>query len=254
MKYKDKKLESDLNGRPFESFNIGGLNIAYAPKGELLNHRIHKYRVEPFENADIVLNFDEEWLKNNTESVLPMDLRRYNWASAYFAQWAVIHSGFVLHASAVVYKGNAYLFSALSGTGKSTHTHLWINNFEGSFILNDDKPLIREIEGKFYACGTPFSGKSDENENMTVPLRALVWLKRGEQNQIREVDADYAMKYFFSEIMRMRNPKLMKKQLALVSRVMDKVRMFELCCNMDNSAAKTAYNGIEEIYRLKGEK
>lgn len=254
MKYKDKKLELDLNGRAYEAFNIGGLNVAYAPKGELLNHRLRKYRSEPFENADIVLNFDEESIEKNTESVLPMDLRRYSLASAYFAQWAVIYSGFVLHASAVVYKGNAYLFSALSGTGKSTHTHLWINNFDGSFILNDDKPLIRELDGKFYACGTPFSGKSDENENMTVPLRALVWLKRGEKNEIREVGADYAMKYFFSEIMRMRNPKLMKKQLELISRAMDKVRMFELYCNTDISAAETAYNGIEEIYRLRGEK
>lgn len=254
MKYKDKKLELDSNGRPFEAWSIGGLKVAFAPEGELLKHRLQKYAAEPFENADVVLDFNEKWLKENTESALPMDLRRYSWASSYFAQWAVVNSGFVLHASAVVYKGNAYLFSALSGTGKSTHTHLWVENLDGAFILNDDKPLIREIDGRFYACGTPFSGKSDENENMTVPLRALVWLKRGEKNEIREVGADYAMKYFFSEIMRMRNPRLMKKQLALVSGAMDKVRMFELCCNTDKSAAETAYNGIEEIYRLKGEK
>ena len=71
----------------------------------------------------------------------------------------------LLHSSCVVYEDKAYLFSAPCGTGKSTHTQIWLKRFPGAYILNDDKPAIRIMEDGVYAFGTPFSGKTDLNVN-----------------------------------------------------------------------------------------
>ena len=94
--------------------------------------------------------------------------------------------GFMLHSSAVVMDGEAYLFSAPSGTGKSTHTALWLETFGGrARILNDDKPAIMVENGSVTACGTPWSGKSDLNLNLRVPLRGICMLERSKSNFIQ---------------------------------------------------------------------
>ena len=72
----------------------------------------------------------------------------------------------LLHSSAVVVDGYAYLFSADSGTGKSTHTGLWKQHFgDRAYIINDDKPAIRKVDGEWYVFGTPWSGKTDTSVN-----------------------------------------------------------------------------------------
>ena len=82
------------------------------------------------------------------------------WVGEAFYARLLQYDGMLLHASCVEKDGKAYLFSAKSGTGKSTHTHLWLRAFPDSRIINDDKPAVRRMDGTFYACGTPFSGKN----------------------------------------------------------------------------------------------
>lgn len=82
--------------------------------------------------------------------------------------------GILLHSSCVVVDGVAYAFSADSGTGKSTHTALWLKHFGNrAYMLNDDKPAIRLVGDRVYACGTPWSGKYDYSTPGMVPLRAF---------------------------------------------------------------------------------
>ena len=72
------------------------------------------------------------------------------------------YDGFFFHSSALALDGEGYLFTALSGTGKSTHTRNWRKLFgERVTMINDDKPIIRRIDGRFFVCGTPWMGKSD---------------------------------------------------------------------------------------------
>ena len=99
----------------------------------------------------------------------------YSCAGAEFYMKLLKHQGFMIHASAVEKEGKAYLFSAPSGTGKSTHAQLWRQTFKGEpiRIINDDKPAVCLQNGVFYACGTPFSGKTDKNENRKAPIQGL---------------------------------------------------------------------------------
>jgi hypothetical protein len=95
------------------------------------------------------------------------------------------HNGIMLHSSCVVVDDRAYLFTAPSGTGKSTHTNLWLNHFgDRAYILNDDKPALRLENGVWYAYGTPWSGKFDINRNARIPVAGIAVLERCVDNSI----------------------------------------------------------------------
>lgn len=100
------------------------------------------------------------------------------------------YNAIFLHSSAILYKGKAYLFSADSGVGKSTHTKLWIKKFgaENVQIINDDKPIIRFIDNDWYVYGSPFDGGSGINKNIRAKLGGIIFLERAEENSIEVLD------------------------------------------------------------------
>ena len=92
-----------------------------------------------------------------------------------------------IHASTLLYQGNAVLFLGESGTGKSTHTRLWRENIPGAELLNDDSPIIRVVHGIPYAYGSPWSGKLPCYRNEAYPLAACVRLSQAPYNKIRKL-------------------------------------------------------------------
>ncbi len=91
----------------------------------------------------------------------------------------------LFHASVVSYQGNAYLFLGKSGTGKSTHSQLWLKHIEGTELVNDDNPVVRIIDGEVRVYGSPWSGKTPCYRNVDYPIGAFVKLKQAPQNEIR---------------------------------------------------------------------
>ena len=122
-------------------YEIAGLKVEMKPNYDRLTRQSAAYassgtpvmRVEaaPGDLARVALD---------TASV---EEQEYICCGAAFCRELIGHGRFFLHASAVVYEDAAYLFSAPSGTGKSTHTALWRELFPGSYILNDDKPVLQ---------------------------------------------------------------------------------------------------------------
>ncbi|MBO4471084.1 MAG: hypothetical protein J5841_04965, partial [Clostridia bacterium] len=95
---------------------------------------------------------------------------------------------FLFHGSAIAVDGAAYLFTARSGTGKSTHTRLWREMLgDRAVMVNDDKPLIHLTEDGAVVYGTPWNGKHRLGTNAVVPLKAVCILGRGERNSIRGI-------------------------------------------------------------------
>lgn len=111
----------------------------------------------------------------------------------HFACWigygllAVKHQAVSIHTSAIVYREHAVLFLGESGTGKSTHTRLWRDNIEGARLLNDDSPIIRIINGKPYAFGSPWSGKTPCYRNVGYPVAACVRLSQAPYNKMQQL-------------------------------------------------------------------
>ena len=95
--------------------------------------------------------------------------------------------GLMLHSSAIELDGRAYLFSGPSGVGKSTHTGLWQKVFPSARLFNDDKPALREMDGVWYAYGTPWCGKNGININMKAPVAGICFLRQGSENKIRRL-------------------------------------------------------------------
>lgn len=101
----------------------------------------------------------------------------------FFSQIAVLESAFLVHASAVAGPAGAHLFMGRSGTGKSTHSALWLANFEGYRLLNDDNPLVCLLpDGSVIACGTPWSGKTPCWRAASAPLLSMTRLFQAPAN------------------------------------------------------------------------
>ncbi|WP_455057428.1 hypothetical protein [Jutongia sp.] len=95
------------------------------------------------------------------------------------AEWMPMHDTLLFHGSVIAVDGKAYLFTAKSGTGKSTHTRLWREYFgERAVMINDDKPLLKITQDGVYAYGTPWNGKHRLSTNISAPLGHLHFKKR----------------------------------------------------------------------------
>lgn len=154
---------------------------------------------------------------------------------------------FVFHASVVECDKVAYAFSAPSGTGKSTHTALWLDVFGArARIINGDKPVFRLINGRFYAFGTPWCGKERRGVNAGSPLHALCFLERAAENSIVSIDDGEAVARLTSQILMPRERELTLRFLELLDNMISNTPAYLLSCNMEREAAQVAFRGMNK--------
>ena len=178
---------------------------------------------------------------NSLMESLSQEEREYICCGAAFSRGILEHGRFFLHASAVVCGGEAYLFSAPSGTGKSTHTALWLDLFPESFILNDDKPVLQPRKDGVTVWGTPFAGKTDLQVNRGVPLKAICFLKQGSENQIRRLDETEALARMLNNTWRPNTGCGMERLLDLMQMILAQRPMYEMTCTTQLEAAQLSY-------------
>ena len=149
----------------------------------------------------------------------------------------------LMHGSVVAVDGEAFLFTAKSGTGKSTHTRFWREVFgERAIMVNDDKPLLKLTDDGVLACGTPWDGKHRLSTNVCVPLKAICILERGEENEIHPISAQEALPMVFQQTHR---PKNMAKYLEIIDKLTQRVAFYRLRCNLSPEAATVAYEAMK---------
>ena len=186
--------------------------------------------------ADISLNFDlERFMRDNPDYNDP-DMAEHIATGILFARRVLDFDGYYVHSSAVVCDGKAYLFTAPSGTGKSTHTEKWIRLF-GAHYLNDDKPIIRQVDGQWIAYGTPWSGKHDLSSNEGVPLGGIACLRRGEKNEIFPMAPAAAVPFLMSQTVYHLTQEQTLKKLDLMDKIITQVPIWELRCLPDDESA-----------------
>jgi len=176
------------------------------------------------------------------------DIGEYMSLGTLFYERLLKFDGIMLHSSAVVIGSKAYLFTADSGTGKSTHTALWRKLFgEKAIILNDDKPALRFKDGKWFAYGTPWSGKNDFSVNMKVEVAGIAILKRAETNSIKRVFGVEAISAILKQVNRPKNEIARSKVLELLDKLILNVPIWELNCNTELEAAKISYEAMSQF-------
>lgn len=188
------------------------------------------------------------------ESIVYASQQRADASMLHYALWfsfALMSVPMVLvpvHGSAVVWHDQAVMFLGESGTGKSTHSRLWLQNVDTSWLLNDDSPVVSLRDGNLVVYGSPWSGKTPCFHNQGYPLRAIVRLSQAPQNEIERLslmqavaavqpscptalayDARYAdaIQYF-------------------VGNIVSAVPTFHLCCMPDAAAARLCFETLRE--------
>lgn len=145
----------------------------------------------------------------------------------------------LIHASVVRYNGLANIFFGVSGTGKSTHSRLWLENIEGSDLLNDDNPVLRLEDGKVYVYGSPWSGKTPCYRNVKVEVGKIVNLRQAPQNAISEIKGLNAYAGIISSSSSIRwKRSVMEAINATASSIAMAVPSYELHCLPDPDAAR----------------
>lgn len=225
---------------------VADLNINIDYKGKTMLNQAEAYKHD-FEKANFTLSIpddDFETLRKENPH-LNDDEIEYIFTGAFFYEALLHFNGFMLHSSGVCVDGYAYLFSADPGTGKSTHTDLWLKYIEGAKIINDDKPAIRLMDNKIYAYGTPWSGKTDQNLNMRLPLGAIVFIERSEENWIKEISVKEAIPLILGQTIRPKDAELMIKLLDTLDTVLTHTKVYRFGCNISKEAVETSYNAIK---------
>lgn len=134
---------------------------------------------------------------------------------------------FLMHGAVVATGDSAYMFIADSGTGKTTHIKKWIENADGAFVVNGDKPLIKITDTQVIACGTPWCGKEQWNTNTMVPLKAIVVMERSEDNTIEEVSFGKMFTPLLQQTYWPHDAAKMRKTLSLLSKMKGKVHFYQ---------------------------
>lgn len=154
-----------------------------------------------------------------------------------------------IHSSTIVCKRKANLFLGESGTGKSTHTRLWLKNIEGCRLLNDDSPIISVENGRVMVYGSPWSGKTACYHNVGFPVNAFVRLRQEKQNVITKLNVFQA----FAALQPSTPPSLSysdfysSKVIENLDSILRQVPVYQLGCLPNDEAAQLAYSTLYQF-------
>ena len=222
-------------------YKISGLTVEMDSFGYTVT-QAEPYLTEAVEKADIVIRSNWEKVKEKQPHLSDEDCEYMSTGASFYYQ-LLGFDGMLLHSSAVVMGGEAYLFSAPCGTGKSTHTALWRKVFgeDRAVILNDDKPAIRYVDGSLYAYGTPFSGKHDISSNTRAKVKGICFIERAKENRIEKIAPSKSIPLMLEQTLRSSDIGYMDKLLFVMDKLLNNVNVYKLYCNMDISAARLSY-------------
>lgn len=179
-----------------------------------------------------------------TKIVEPTRLGYILWSAFNF--FAVPRGMMAIHSSTIVCNGRANLFLGESGTGKSTHTRLWLSNIQGSRLLNDDSPIISVENGRVMVYGSPWSGKTACYHNVGFPVNAFVRLRQEKQNVITKLNVFQA----FAALQPSTPPALAHssfycdKIMETLDKILSKVPVYQLGCLPNDEAARLSYKTL----------
>lgn len=269
-----KDFECNENGNPDISVEIAQSSHIKKPQGRLLISEsikwlkkedkkggYHLYSTGRGEN-EILSHIDtnSEWsnanityLQQDVDDETPdlikvwPDMHTFMLLGIIFRNNILNKNGIVIHASSIAWNGKGILFTAPSGTGKSTHVRLWEKYFgESVKVVNDDTPAIRFIDEEPMLCGTPWSGSSDKFANLEVPLKAIVVLNQAPQNNIRKLEIFEALPMVMPRcFLPYFDEELMKKAYDVLEKIINKVPIYHLNCTPDKEAMELVYECVK---------
>ena len=151
----------------------------------------------------------------------------------------------LVHGSAIATDGRGYMFTAPSGTGKSTRTKLWLEGVPNSYVVNGDKPILRLRDDCVWVCGAPWCGKERWNTNARVPLQAIYLLERaevGEEDTLNKVEQSVALDYMLRQTYIPDNHTALVLSIELLKKVIDRVAVYKFRCGNNQESVRHAWD------------
>ena len=151
----------------------------------------------------------------------------------------------LIHASTILNNDYGYAFIAKSGTGKSTHTQLWIKHISGSELMNDDNPIVRVVGDQVFIYGSPWSGKTPCYRQIKAPLGAITRIDRAPKNSIEKLSPIEAFASLLPSCSNMKWDKDIFHGICdTVTRVIELTNCYTLHCLPDQEAAEICHKEI----------
>ena len=223
---------------------LADLNIRIANKYPYLEDMCRAYQVCEGEADFQIAVSDTEILAEEAGRTIP----GYAESLAVYrkiAEEILLYDGFLMHGAVIETKGEGIAFLAKSGVGKTTHMALWKKYLgDGMQVVNGDKPLVRFLDSVPYAYGTPWAGKERLQTNMRVPLKAVCFLSRGEENEAVPCKKEDAFMRLLPQIYTPKDGTKMGLLLEKIGRFIDSVSFYSVRCTTEPEAAETVYRAI----------
>ena len=161
---------------------------------------------------------------------------------------------FLLHASVLEYDGNGFAFLGRSGTGKSTHTRLWLQYVEKTRVINGDKPILCFENGVFTVYSTPWQGKENWGCKSQATLKGLCFLEQAKENEIRRLAPSEVTTRLFTQLLIPEEEENAIATLDLADKLIKYVPSYILRCDISEEAVQTSFEMMtNEKYTAKQE-
>lgn len=149
------------------------------------------------------------------------------------------HNAFLLHAAFISADGQGIVFTAPSGTGKSTQAALW-EKYRGADILNGDRVGLRKHKDGWRGYGLPYAGTSGIYRAESAPVRAIILLSQAKENRVYPVSGAQALRFMYPELTVHRwEPEFVDRALSLFNELCTDVPIYRLECTPDENAIRT---------------
>lgn len=226
---------------------IAGIGVEVRCRSERCRSFFGGYEA-PVASPELVLSVSDGELEEISKELPGSSIEYAEFVALYepLARFLPGRNGFVFHGACVSFEGGGYLFTAPSGTGKSTHIRLW-RHFLGKNvdIVNGDKPIITVADdGGIFIHGTPWAGKERWQKNRSVPLEQICLLTRSGENFIRSVDPGEHLDFLFRQTFFCDDPRVTTRTLELLDAVLKRVPVRLLGCDISREAAKCSFEAM----------
>lgn len=225
---------------------LADLKVNIDCRSDFVRHFCKDYLIENDDSADIYATADEEAIAAECKAVPKSTYEYCETLCVYrsIAEQLPKYNRFVFHGASIEYDGKAYLFTAPSGTGKTTHISLWKKNLgEKIRVINGDKPIIK-ADKTSVVYGTPWAGKENLQNNISAPLAAVCIIKRAKENKISQISKSQAINHLMSQMYLPHSAEALSKALSLLGKLIENTPVYMLECDISNEAFKTSFEKL----------
>lgn len=228
-----------------------GVTAEITAPGSLARRLCEAYEIPaPERGADIVLAVSDDDIRAMAEKCGTDAARRGYLAYLCIHEKLSVRMAafgrFLMHGAVIACRGRGYMFTAPSGTGKSTHIRLWQEHLGASVeVVNGDKPFLSvEPAGGVRVWGTPWAGKERWQKNTGVPLCGLCLLERGTENTIERIAPESALAPLFAQTFHAENGETEWQTLGFLDALLRAVPVYRLACDMSEDAVRCSYEAL----------